>query len=197
MRFLILICSLPERANKLRKLTQELDKQKEKYHGLVNYKINDAGPSLPTGTKRNILIEQNHSEYFSFIDDDDHVSDRYVDLIMNALESSPDVVTFNGWYTEFGNNRRNFTIRLGSKYYEDSKDPEFYYHRFPNHLSVFKRELVQKVKFPDLWQREDYIWAEQIHLRKLLKTEVHIPEMLYWYDCNPKTTVRYRRERAK
>jgi len=197
MKFLILICTLPDRVQKLRRLTNSLDRQKAKYNGLVGYKINDAGPSMPTGTKRNMLIEQNYSEYFSFIDDDDHVSDKYVDLIMDALESNPDVVTFNGWYTEFGSNRRNFTIRLGSKYYEDPKHPDFYYHRFPNHLSVFKRSLVEGVKFPSIWQREDYIWAEQIHLRKLLKVEAHIPEMLYWYDCNPKTTGRYRRERAK
>jgi hypothetical protein len=185
MTFLILICTLPERSNKLRRLTNSLDKQKEKYNGIVNYRINDAGPSLPTGTKRNNLIEQTSSEYFSFVDDDDVVSDVYIDRIMNALESKPDVVTFDGYYTEYGNNRRNFTIRLGSKYYEDPKDPNFYYHRFPNHLAVFKRELVRHVKFPDIWKMEDFKWAEQIHNRKLLKTEVHISDMLYWYDCNP------------
>ena len=81
MKFLILICTLPDRVQKLRRLTNSLDRQKAKYNGLVGYKINDAGPSLPTGTKRNMLIEQNYSEYFSFIDDDDHVSDKYVDLI--------------------------------------------------------------------------------------------------------------------
>ena len=185
MTFMILICTLPERAAKLKTLTLELDKQKAKYNGLVNYRILDSGRGMPTGIKRNLLVEQSQSDYFSFIDDDDHVSDKYVDLIMNAIESGPDVVTFDGWYTEFGKNRRNFTIRLGSKYYEDPKDPEFYYHRFPNHLAVFKRSLVQHVKFPPIWQMEDFKWAEQIHNKKLLKTEVHISEKIYWYDCNP------------
>ena len=185
MTFIILICTLPERAAKLKALTSELDKQKAKYNGLVNYRILDSGRGMPTGIKRNLLVEQSQSDYFSFIDDDDHVSDKYVDLIMNALETNPDVVTFDGWYTEFGKNRRNFTIRLGSKYYEDPKDPEFYYHRFPNHLAVFKRSLVQHIKFPPIWQMEDFKWAEQIHNKKLLKTEVHISEKLYWYDCNP------------
>lgn len=185
MTFLILICTLPERSQKLRRLTQNLDKQKAKHYGLVDYKILDSGRGMPTGIKRNLLVEQSHSDYFSFIDDDDHVTENYVDLIMSALETNPDVVTFDGWYTEHGQNRRNFTIRLGSKYYEDPEDPNFYYHRFPNHLAVFKRSLVQHVKFPPIWIREDYQWAEQIHNKKLLKTEVHIPEMIYWYDCTP------------
>src|SRR5688572_14484141 len=186
MKFLILICTLPERVQILRRLTRELDRQKEKYNGLVNYKCHDAGRSMSTGRKRNELIEQSMSDYFSFCDDDDMVSPNYVDEIMKALEGSPDVVTFNGWYTEFGRNKRNFTIRLGSRYYEDANHPNFYYHRFPNHLAVFKRSLVQHIKFPDVWQMEDYRWAEQIHNRKIIKTECHIPLPLYHYDCNPK-----------
>src|SRR5688572_10245288 len=99
MTFLILICTLPERANKLKRLTLELDRQKVKYKGLVDYKIHDAGRSIPTGRKRNQLIEQSFSEYFSFIDDDDMVSKDYIEQIMIAIEKNPDVITFRGWMT--------------------------------------------------------------------------------------------------
>src|SRR5688572_17950474 len=103
MKFMILICTLPERASKLKSLTYSLDKQLVEG---VDYKIHDGGRGLPTGTKRNYLIEQTQSEYFSFIDDDDQVSDEYVKEIMKALESSPDVVTFNGYLTTNGMHRR-------------------------------------------------------------------------------------------
>jgi glycosyltransferase involved in cell wall biosynthesis len=192
MKFMILICTLPERASKLKSLTYSLDKQLVEG---VDYKIHDGGRGLPTGTKRNYLIEQTQSEYFSFIDDDDHISNDYVAEIMKGIETNPDVITFNGWYTEHGHNKRNFTIRLGSAYYEDKNDHNFYYHRFPNHLAVFKRSLVQHIKFPPIWQLEDYKWAEQIHNRKLLKTEYHIPKMLYHYDCNPQQYARPARVR--
>lgn len=185
MTFLILICTLPERADKLKRLTNTLDKQIAKYNGEVSYRCHDAGRSLSTGRKRNILIEGSQSDFFSFCDDDDMISEDYVDEIMKAIEQSPDVVTFNGWYTEYGANRRNFTIRLGSRYYEDPNDPNFYYHRFPNHLATFKRSVVQKVKFPDIWQQEDFQWADKIRKMNLLKTEVHIPKLLYHYDCHP------------
>lgn len=194
MKFLILICTLPERVQKLRRLTNELDRQIKSFPGLAYYKVHDAGPAMSTGEKRNQLIEQSQSEYFSFCDDDDMVTAEYIPSIMKGIESNPDVITFNGWYTENGVNKRNFTIRLGSKYYDDANDPNFYYHRFPNHLAVFKREKVRHVKFPHIWQLEDYKWAEQVQI--FLKTEVHIDKMLYHYDCYPKTN-HYARHRLR
>lgn len=181
MIFLILICTLPERDNKLRRLTLELDRQKKKYQG-VDYKIHDAGRSIPTGRKRNQLIEQSFSEYFSFIDDDDMVSGDYIEQIMIAIEKSPDVITFNGWMTTNGTNRQDFTIKLGSRYEEKNG----HYYRFPNHLCVFKRDKVQHVKFPDQWVQEDYMWAKAIHDRNILKKEVHIEQDLYHYQFETK-----------
>lgn len=135
---------------------------------------------MTTGMKRNQLIEQSRSDYFAFVDDDDLVSDIYVQSINEAIQSSPDVVTFCGYMTTNGNNRQNFTIKLGSKYEE--RNGHFY--RFPNHLCAFRRDKVQHVKFPDQHVQEDYQWAKVINDRKLLKTEVHIPQDLYWYDFN-------------
>lgn len=185
----ILICHLPERSHLLRRLTHCLDRQIKNYPGLVYYRINDQGKGLPTGTKRNQMIEQSSSDYFCFADDDDMVSEDYVKELFMAIQSGPDVVTFDGYYTEFGGNRRNFTIKLGERYYEDPKDKEFYYHRFPNHLAVFKRSVVNSVKFQPIWQREDFNWADEVRGKKLLKTSVHIPKFLYWYDCRPKQQV--------
>jgi hypothetical protein len=187
----ILICTLPERADKLKRLTNILDPQIERHKDKVYTQKHDAGRGMPTGTKRNLLIEQTTSDYFCFADDDDHVSAYYVDEIVKAMQTGPDVITFNGWMTTHGANRQNFTIKLGSRYEE--KNGHFY--RFPNHLCVFKREKVRHIKFPDLWVQEDYLWAKQIHDRGLLKTEVHIEEDLYWYDCNP--VMRFAQRRAR
>src|SRR6187551_561363 len=199
MTFLILICTLPERANQLKRLTTELDRQKLRYPGTVDYKINEpevlaAGRNIPTGRKRNMLIEQSQSDYFSFIDDDDMVSDNYIYYIMNAIElKQPDVITFRGFMTTNGANRENFTIKLGSRYEQKNG----HYYRFPNHLCAFKRDRVQHIKFPDQWIQEDYLWAKNIHDRGLLKTEVHIEADLYHYDCYPKQQVYARRAKIR
>jgi GT2 family glycosyltransferase len=148
---------------------------------------------MPTGTKRNWLIEQTQSDYFCFIDDDDVVSAMYVSEIVKAMESSPDVITFNGYITEYGKNRKNWEIKLGNDYV----DKDGVYYRWPNHLAVMKREKVRHIKFPDIWEQEDFKWSEQIANRKLLKTSIHIPLELYWYDCNPKTRVRINERRLR
>ena len=171
----ILICTLPERDFKRKRLTDSLDKQ---LRSGVGYKLHDAGRSMTTGQKRNQLIEQTQSTYFSFIDDDDLVSDEYVSSIMEAILKNPDVITFNGYMTTNGMKRQDFTIKLGSRYEE--RNGHFY--RFPNHLCVFKRDKVNMIKFPELWSGEDYQWAKQVHDRRILKTEVHIEKDLYWYD---------------
>jgi len=188
-----LICTLPERANQLKRLTTELDRQKVKFPGLVDYKVHDAGRMIPTGRKRNMLIEQSQSDYFSFCDDDDMVSKDYIEQIMLATEKNPDVITFRGFMTTNGANRENFTIKLGSRYEQKNG----HYYRFPNHLCAFKRDKVKHIKFPDQWVQEDYMWAKNIHDRGLLKTEVHIEADLYHYDCYPKQQVYARRAKIR
>lgn len=191
MKLVLLICTLPERTDKLKRLLSILKPQIEPFKDQVYYSLHDAGRSMPTGTKRNELIEQTQSDYFVFIDDDDVVSPFYVAKILAALESNPDCVTFNGSMTTHGRDRKNWTIKLGSKYEERNG----HYYRWPNHIAPMRRDKVRGVKFPDTWQMEDYLWSKKINDLGLLKTSVHIDDDLYWYDCNPSTEPRRRRPR--
>lgn len=174
----VLICTLPERYDKLKRLTNILDPQIEKFKDQVYYSIHDAGRNMPTGKKRNQLIDQTSSDYFVFIDDDDVVPMFYLDEIMKAIEQKPDVITFCGWMTTNGRDRRNWTIKLGSDYTEKNG----HYYRWPNHIVPMRRDAVRGVRFPEIWIQEDYQWSKKIHDLRLLKTEVHIPKDLYHYD---------------
>lgn len=176
----ILICTLPEPfyIRKLKRLLSILDPQIERFNGDVSYHIHDAGRSMKTGTKRNLLIENTESEYFVFIDSDDVVTSTYVSDIMSALKHNPDVVTIKGWMTTDGANRKEWTIKLGSPYTERNG----HYYRWPNHLAVMKRSLVHHIKFPDITQQEDFHWSKRINDLRLLKTEIHIDKPTYHYD---------------
>lgn len=173
-RLAILICTLPERFEKLEELKHVLEPQ---LGDRAFISIHDAGRHLPTGSKRNQLIEQTQSEYFCFIDDDDMVPNYYVTEMLKAMDQNPDVITFIGQMTTNGVHPANFTIKLGSDYTERTG----HYYRFPNHLCAFKREKVNMIKFKDIWVQEDYIWAKTINDRKLLNTEVHIDIPMYHY----------------
>lgn len=180
MKLSILIPTLnePWSIKQLKRLNNIIDPQIEKYKGQVHKEINDAGRSMLIGTKRNQLIKDTDSDYFCFIDCDDVVPIFYIDEIMKAIEHGPDVVTFIGHMTTDGVQRENFTIKLGSDYVSRGG----HHYRWPNHLCVMRRDKVEHIKFPDIKEREDYLWSKQIHDRKLLKTEVHILKEMYWYD---------------
>jgi glycosyltransferase involved in cell wall biosynthesis len=170
----ILICTIPERHNLLRRLTKILERQKTPE---VEIRIHDAGRgTMSTGEKRNKLIESAEGEYFCFIDDDDEVPEYYVSEILKATESKPDVISFIGYMTTDKRNRQDFTIKLGSDYITKNN----HHYRFPNHLCAFKRDLVKHRKFPHTNIGEDYLWA--VGLQPLLKTEVHINKVMYIYD---------------
>lgn len=194
MKLAVLICTLPERADKLKRLTNILDPQIERFKDQVYYSIHDAGKFMPTGRKRNELINQTQSDYFVFIDDDDVVPMFYVSEILQAIEKGPHVITFNGWMTTNGADRRNWTIKLGSDYVE--RNGHFY--RWPNHIVPMRRDIVRGVRFPEIWYQEDYQWSKKIRDMRLLKTSVHIEKDLYWYDKIVEQTPREMRSiRAK
>ncbi|HEY3401739.1 MAG TPA: glycosyltransferase [Ohtaekwangia sp.] len=180
MKLTLLIPTLnePFYINRLARLLEVLKPQVDRWSRDVEYRINDAGRFMTTGQKRNLMVANCDSDYFAFIDSDDLVSADYLEEIMFALSKEPDCVTMCGWMTTDGKDKRDWTIKLGSEYYEKNR----HYYRWPNHLAVMKRELVSKVKFPDKVTGEDYDWSKRIHEMKLLKTEVHITKQIYFYD---------------
>lgn len=180
MKLSILICTLnePFYIERLKRLQPELDRQIAQFPDQVLYSIHDAGRAMSTGQKRNELIQNTESDYFVFIDSDDMVVGDYVKTVLDALSSEPDCVTYRGWMTTNGTRRQTWRIKLGNQYVTKGD----HHDRWPNHISVMRRDKVAHVKFPYLTKGEDYIWSESIHNKKLLKTEIHIDRELYWYD---------------
>jgi glycosyltransferase involved in cell wall biosynthesis len=176
----ILIATLPERANHLAQMRVYLGPLPEG----VEIITDDRGRNVPTGTKRNEMIKEAKGKWVVFVDDDDKVELDYVSLILEALAQNPDVVTFQGTYLDACNptfTRIDWTIKLGEKYEARTQDGKYQIYRWPNHLSVMRKSIASSVKFPDIWQGEDYEWSKIIAERGLLKTEVHIPKQLYHY----------------
>lgn len=184
MKLSILIPTLnePESIRYLKRLKRILDPQVAKYPGEVEIRIHDAGRAMPTGTKRNELIKNSEGEYFSQIDVDDIPADYYVDEMMKGISHNPDVITFRGFMTTDGANRKEFIIRKDNDYVERNG----VYYRYCNHLCCFKRNVVQHIKFPPLWVQEDYKYATEIRNRRLLKTEYFIDKIMYHYDYRSK-----------
>jgi glycosyltransferase involved in cell wall biosynthesis len=177
----ILICTLEERKQFLQRLLNILKPQKTDN---VEILVNCDNGKKTIGQKRNELLNEATGEYIAFCDDDDRVSNRYVELILKALESNPDTVGIHLLMTtdKVITEKTYHSIKYRSWYDEPDPDKLWLkrYFRNPNHLNPVKREHALKVMFPEINMGEDKVYST--NLLQYLKTEEYIPEPIYFYE---------------
>jgi glycosyltransferase involved in cell wall biosynthesis len=169
----ILICTLPRRNDKLRRLLDILLPQVDERIGIVQNDLQ----TLTIGAKRNALINESSGEYVCFMDDDDLITKDYVSKVMEALKSKPDCVGIQGVMLTNGICPRRFfhTIEV-DKWYTNGCE----YYRTPNHLNPIKRSIAKQVMFNEFSSfGEDKEYSSGI--RSLVKTEVMIDDPIYYY----------------
>ena len=179
----ILICSLTERRNIfLDRLLDKLEPQvKDKNVELLVFSDN-AKRSI--GQKRNDAIKMANGKYTCFIDDDDLVSDDYVDLILKEIRDwSPDVIVFDALITF--DEQRPKLVKYGREF--DYCEKEESYYRHPNHLMVHKKSNITEW-FQDIKTGEDDEWASRMLDR--IVTQSRIEKILYYYEYRT-TTKKY------
>jgi hypothetical protein len=132
---------------------------------------------MSIGDKRNRLVALAGGQYVSFVDDDDQVTTDYVSSIVEGLGSRPDLLCFQVLVRGHGRERL-------CRYHPALRHADLptEYHRKPNHLMVWRRELVQP--FPALSFGEDTAWAEK--MAGLAKSVVIIDRPLYTYQFDPR-----------
>tara|TARA_Y100000310_G_scaffold268936_1_gene281838 strand:+ start:865 stop:1431 length:567 start_codon:yes stop_codon:yes gene_type:complete len=176
----ILICSLRRRAHFLERLKGILkDQVTDEVEVLCN--IDDG--QLTIGDKRQNLIEIATGQYTSFIDDDDLVSDDYVDLVLKAIEKKPDVIGMHLIMETDGrlSGKTYHSLKYNTWFDEPGDDPSWrYYYRNPNHLNPVKRELALKAGFPPISMGEDRQYSSD--LLPYLETEEYIESPIYTYE---------------
>jgi glycosyltransferase involved in cell wall biosynthesis len=134
----ILICTLSERKNIfLNKLLSNIGTQIENKNVEIVILTDDA--QMRIGAKRNLALDSANGKYVCFIDDDDIVSDDYIDSILEKTKEDSDVIVFNGFVTTDGENIKY--AKQGMEYQHGEIDGVYY--RLTNHLSVNKKETIK------------------------------------------------------
>ena len=138
---------------------------------------------MTLGEKRERLYKVANGLYSIQVDSDDLISEDAIQLILNAIEQEPDVITFEESVTIDGKySRSNFSLKYkewngdGSSVLEDG----FHYQRSPFYKCVIKTEIARSVPFPKIRYNEDEQWS--ILLMPYLSSEVHIDKQLYIYE---------------
>jgi glycosyltransferase involved in cell wall biosynthesis len=168
----ILVPTLPSRFEKATGLLRKLSDQAGTDAQVLWLGDNK---TLSVGRKRNILLSLASGDYVSFVDDDDDVSDDYVQSIIVAAESNPDCIVFDVQYSRRG---KPWALWKFSIDYE-IQHKERPWTSTPTHIMAWRRDLVKDIQFPDANYAEDTDWSAVACGR--IKTQERIERVLYHY----------------
>lgn len=180
----ILVCSIAERydgfaAQIQRQLYEQISRLADPDR--VEVIVLTDTRSMTIGRKRNHLVNMASGRYTVFVDDDDEISDNYVDALLTATASGADVLLFNLEYRFNGVSKR--VIRHSLRFTDDSRRGL----NTPRHTSAVRREIALRLPFVETSYGEDFNWAQR--LLSVAKTEHVIDETLYVYHDCPATSV--------
>jgi hypothetical protein len=178
MTWTILIATLAERRDLLRRLLDTLLPQTEPYGGRVRVVAwwNNGEPSLYE--IRQAMLQSVSTDYVCWVDDDDLVPGYYVDEIMQALAQGPDYV---GFQVECFSNDRFLATAYHSLRHGGWRGAPPVLFRDLSHVNPIRTTLAKAGDFTRAaaGEPEDRVWVSQV--RGLPRTEVVIDKIMYHY----------------
>jgi hypothetical protein len=175
----ILVPTLGERRPLFERLMAGLLPQLDQFEGrarVVGWH-NDGSPSLPK--IRQAMVLGTTTDYLSFADDDDLVSPDYVAEVMRALDRRPDYV---GFQLQCYSDGAPTAVAHHSLEFKRWRNLPGRYERDISHINPIRSAIARKADFRLAGRRaEDRAWADQIRARRLLRSQVFIPRILYHY----------------
>lgn len=105
------------------------------------------------GSKRQWLLERAQGKYLSFVDDDDDVTDAYIEDLVETIKGSYPVMRLRGQISQY-----TFTHSIqNSTSSTMARGEEFL--RPPNHLNPMMSDVAKLIRFKDAVRGEDLEWT--------------------------------------
>lgn len=183
MKWTIAILTVAEREHVFRRLLNRLEPQIGDRD--IEVLIADQ-EDWTVSHKRQWCLDQAAGDYFCFIDDDDLVSQNYVEAIYPLLDGV-DYIGFQLQYYEEGIPWKPtfHSLRYGTHAIEAD---EYGFYRGVSHLNPIRTEIARQGKYYGGFG-EDNRWCDQVEP----KTEHYIDEVMYHYYFSPITSLTYGR----
>jgi glycosyltransferase involved in cell wall biosynthesis len=194
----ILIPSLTTRFSFLSSLVIKLSSQIEQLNrNDIHINVLMDNRKRTIGEQRNILLDIADGEFLTFIDDDDDISDNYLQSIMFEIDrnSKIDCIVFDCLCTVDKNKPtggRQFYSKYGIEYEYTKLEPwttvncykrpqvESWFGK-PSHTMVWNSKIAKQCRFPSKNVGEDFDWVQQAW--PLIKNQIRIPKVLYFYNA--------------
>lgn len=159
--------------------------REQKLHGLltsIREKVNRIAPLLrldicidydnresSVGTKRQRLLKRAQGKYLSFIDDDDDITDAYIEDLREMMAGNFHTMRLRGAITG-GFEFVHTTEMTASQPMATSGDHPIF-QRPPNHLNPMLSDIAKLIPFKNATVGEDMDWAVALARTGILKSE--------------------------
>lgn len=180
----ILIPTIPSRvAKEFPGITAVLEMQSKRHAveilGLYDNEANSVGH------KRNMLLQMARGRYLTFVDDDDDVAPDYISSIFDVIRFTYDIDVVC-YQTECRVNNGPTKLCKYSVEYKGYTDTPTLWTGLPAHTMIWRSSVAKQGKFPGTNFGEDTTWVKQVV--PLVKKEVQIDRVLYYYNFRSQTT---------
>lgn len=166
----VLIPTMPGREAGLRALTTSLHEKVNRLCPSLRMEICVAfdNKELSIGAKRQQLLGQARGKYLSFIDDDDEITDAYIQDLWECIQGGYHTMRLRGFMKGY-----EFVHSLDVKLTDmmATKDNPPIFQRPPNHLNPMLADVAKLVPFKNAVYGEDLDWTIELFKRKYLETQ--------------------------
>lgn len=163
----VLIPTIPGREEGLRNLLSSI---REKVSRIapelrVEYCVRFDNREMSIGLKREELLQKCLGKYMSFIDDDDDITDAYIEDLVQTIQGNYPVMRLRGQISQY-----TFTHSLENKL-SDKMAKGGVFIRPPNHLNPMMSDVAKLVHFRDSIRGEDLDWTIRLAKSGFLTNE--------------------------
>jgi hypothetical protein len=163
----VLIPTIPGREEKLRRLIASVQEKVARICPELRLEVCVAfdNREMSIGMKRQQLLTQAKGKYLSFIDDDDEITDAYVEDLKACFHGGYSVMRLRGQITPY-----TFTHSLENTLTTTMARDEVFL-RPPNHLNPMMADVAKLIQFKDAIRGEDLEWTIRMSKTGFLTSE--------------------------
>lgn len=175
-----LIPTIPGREASLTRLVNSIHEKMARLAPYLRYTLKLAFDTreMSIGMKRQKLIQESEGKYSAFIDDDDEITDVYIEDLCETVQGSYSVMRLRGRIDPY-----TFTHSLENTLTTNMARGEVFL-RPPNHLNPIMTDIAKLVHYRDALRGEDLDWTIRMSKTGFLTTEYKTDDSRIHYIYN-------------